>query len=94
MKAGNRRLFDQWLGSITCRYRHSDCTLAPSLGLILENPMKDLPKDRYDYWEKQADEYLTHDPQGLCRPCWLALRDAIFTIRERDREIETLKKRK
>jgi hypothetical protein len=56
--------------------------------------MKDLPKDRYDYWEKQADEYLTHDPQGLCRPCWLALRDAIFTIRERDREIETLKKRK
>jgi hypothetical protein len=56
--------------------------------------MKELPKKEYEYWENQATENLTNDPQGLCRPCWLALRDAIFTIRERDREIEILKQKK
>jgi hypothetical protein len=53
--------------------------------------MQELPKGQYDYWEKEAADNLTGDPEGLCKPCWLALRDAIFTLRVRDREIEALK---
>jgi hypothetical protein len=56
--------------------------------------MKELPKTQYDHWENQAGQYLSQDPQGLCRPFCLALRDAIFTLRERDDEIEKLKSKK
>jgi hypothetical protein len=56
--------------------------------------MNELPKDKYDYWEKQASESLTHDPQGLCRPFCIALREAIFTLRQRENEIEALKRTK
>jgi hypothetical protein len=56
--------------------------------------MAEIPKDKYDYWVKEAEEYLTHDPQGLCRPFCSALRDAIFTLQQRDAEIAALKNAK
>jgi hypothetical protein len=56
--------------------------------------MAEIPKDKYGYWVKQAEEYLTHDPQGLCRPFCSALRDAIFTLQQRDAEIAALKNAK
>jgi hypothetical protein len=56
--------------------------------------MAELPNDRYDYWEKEVTDRLTHDSQGVQRPVCLALRDAIFTLRLRDKEIADLKAKK
>jgi hypothetical protein len=53
--------------------------------------MPELPKDKYDYWENEAKNRLTHDSEGVQRPICIALRDAIFTLRMRDKEIAELK---
>jgi hypothetical protein len=56
--------------------------------------MQELPKKQYDYWEKETTERLTHDSDGVQAPVCRALRDAIFTLRMRDKEIEELKSKK
>jgi DNA polymerase IIIc chi subunit len=56
-----------------------------------EDRVKELTEFEQDLWEDKAEKFLAHNPDSVERPCLIALLDAIFTIRARDAEIESLK---
>jgi hypothetical protein len=53
--------------------------------------VKELTAFELDVWDNKTEQFLVHNPDSVAKPFCVALLDAIFTIRMRDEEIESLK---
>jgi hypothetical protein len=61
--------------------------------VLQEDRVKELTEFELVLWENKAEEYLAHNHDSAERPIFIALLDAIFTIRTRENEVESLRKK-